>query len=334
LPDRVYVTGGTGLIGSALVARLLERGDEVVALARSDEAAASLETAGAHVVRGDLVDADALATGMAGCDRVFNVAGLNTLCATDPFAMLRINADGPAAVARAAAQAGVERLVHTSSAAALGEPEGTVGREDSPHRGSYLSIYERSKHEGELALQAVAGELGLDAVCVNPSSVQGPGRASGTGRILLALLDGRLKVFVDTRISLVDIEDCVEGHLLAAEHGVPGERYVLNGVTFTSQEALALLSSVAGVECAPRMVPPWLARAAGAGVEAASRALGRTPPLCREMVDTILHGHRYDGSRATRELGLVYTPPEETLRRTVRWAVEKGLVNRPAAPVP
>jgi dihydroflavonol-4-reductase len=334
LPDRVYVTGGTGLIGSALVARLLEQGDEVVALARSDEAAVGLEASGATAVRGDLLDEDALAAGMAGCRLAFNVAGLNTLCPTDPAAMLRVNADGPPAVARASARAGVERLVHTSSAAALGEAEGTVGREDSPHRGSYLSMYERSKHEGELALQTAAGELGLDAVCVNPSSVQGPGRASGTGRILLALLDGRLNVFVDTRISLVDIDDCVEGHLLAAEHGVPGERYVLNGVTFSSPEALALLSSVAGVECTPRMAPPWLARVAGAGVEAACRALGRKPPLCREMVDTILHGHRYDGSRATRELGLVYTPPEETLRRIVRWALDEGLVSRPAAPVP
>jgi dihydroflavonol-4-reductase len=330
--DRVFVTGGTGVIGSALLARLRQRGDEVVALARSDEAAAALAERGATVARGDLLDEESLSAAMAGCRLAFNVAGVNTLCATDPDGMLRVNVGGAEAVARAAARAGVERLVHTSSAATLGEAEGTVGREDSPHRGSYLSVYERSKHEGEQAVLAAARQLELDVVCVNPSSVQGPGRANGTGRILLALLDGRLKVFIDTHISLVDIDDCVEGHLLAAERGRAGERYLLNGVTLTSREALALLSSVAGVERHPRMLPAWLARAAGAAIERAFRAAGRHPPVCREMVDTLLHGHRYDGSRAARELGLVYTPPEETLRRTVRWAVDEGLVTRVGTP--
>jgi dihydroflavonol-4-reductase len=325
--DRVFVTGGTGLIGSALVARLRERGDDVTALARSDAAAAALATRGAQVTRGDLLDEDAIAAGMAGCRLAFNVAGVNALCTTDPDAMLRVNVGGAAAVARAAARAGVERLVHTSSAATLGEARGSVGREDSPHRGSYLSVYERSKHEGELAVMHCASATGLDVVYVNPSSVQGPGRATGTGRILLALLDGRLKVFVDTRISLVDVADCVEGHVLAAARGRAGERYVLNGATLTSAEALALVSSVAGVERVPSMLPAPLARAGAVAVEAAFRAARRDPPVCREMIDTLLHGHRYDGSRAARELGLVYTPLEETLRRTVRWAVDEGLVH-------
>jgi dihydroflavonol-4-reductase len=326
--ERVFLTGGTGLIGGALLARLVDRGDEVVALARSDRAAAALANRGAEVVRGDLLDAVALKSGMARCSLAFNVAGVNTLCATDPTELLRVNVAGAAAVARAAARAGVGRLVHTSSAAALGEPRGVVGREDTPHRGAYLSAYERSKHEGELAVRAAARELGLDVVCVNPSSVQGPGRASGTGRILLALLDGRLKFFLDTSISLVDVDDCADGHLLAAQRGQAGERYILNGATLTSRDALALLSSVAGVPRRPRMVPAWLARGAGTVVEGTFRAARRPPPVCREMIDTLLHGHRYDGSRAARELGLVYTTPDETLRRTVRWAVQEGLVTR------
>jgi dihydroflavonol-4-reductase len=326
---RVFVTGATGLIGSALHGRLLARGDEVVALARSDPAATMLAARGARVVRGDLLDEEALAAAMSGCRLAFNVAGVNTLCTTDPAEVSRVNVAGAETVARAAAQAGVRRLVHTSSAAALGEAQGSVGREDSAHRGSFISVYERSKHDGERALLAAARSHGLDVVCVNPSSVQGPGRASGTGRILLALLDGRLKLFVDTQISLVDIDDCVSGHLLAAERGRPGERYILNGATLSSCEALALLSSVAGVERRPRMVPAWLARIGGAAVERPFRLAGRRPPVCREMIDTLLHGHRYDGSRATRELGLLYTAPEETLRRTIRWAVEAGLIRRP-----
>lgn len=332
MADRVFVTGGTGVVGGALLSRLLERGDEVVALARSDAAATALEARGARAVRGDLLDEAALAAGMAGCRRAFNVAGVNALCPTDPGLMLRVNVDGAAAVVRAAARTGVERVVHTSSAAAIGEAHGTVGHEDSPHRGRHLSVYERSKHEGERAVRAAAAEHGVDVVCVNPSSVQGPGRATGTGRILLALLDGRLPLFLDTHVSLVDVADCAEGHVLAAERGRAGARYLLNGVTLTSREAIALLGSVAGVERRPLMVPPWLARRAGAAVERGFRLARRRSPVCREMIDTLLHGHRYDGTLATRELGLVYTPPEETLRRTVRWAVDAGLVTRVAAP--
>jgi dihydroflavonol-4-reductase len=326
MPDRVFVTGGSGLIGGALVERLVARGDEVVALARSDAAAAALAGRGASVVRGDVLDAEALGAGLRDCALAFNVAGVNTLCPTDPAALYRANRDGAAAVAAAAGAAGVQRLVHTSSAATLGEGEGEVGREDSVHRGWFLSDYERSKFEGERALLEQAARSGLDAVCVNPASVQGPGRAGGTGRILLALLDGRLPVFIDTRISVVDIADAVQAHLLAAERGAAGHRYVICGATLTSPEALELLSDVAGREIRPRIVPGAVALAAGTVAGAAFRLARRRPPLCRAMVRTMLHGHAYDGSRAERELGLRYTPARDTLARTLEWARAEGLV--------
>jgi dihydroflavonol-4-reductase len=218
--------------------------------------------------------------------------------------------------------------VLTSSAASLGEAVGTVGREDSPHRGSFLSVYERSKHEGEVAAFAAARRAGVELVSINPSSVQGPGRAGGTGKIMIAYLNGRLRAFVDTTISLVDIADCVEGHVLGAERGRPGERYVLNGATFSSHEALEIVSGLSGVRHHVRLLPPPVARAAGTLVEGAFRVRGKAPPVCREMVRTLLHGHRYDGSRAARELGLRYTPVEETFRRTIEWAAMEGLVSR------
>jgi dihydroflavonol-4-reductase len=325
----VFVTGASGLIGGALLTRLRERGDAVRALARSDAAGARVTELGAEAVRGDVLDEDALAAGMAGCELAFHVAGVNTLCPTDPAELIHVNVRGAETAVRAAARAGVRRLVLTSSASAIGEAEGTTGREDSPHRGSYMSTYERSKHEGELAALAAARRDGVDLVCVNPSSVQGPGRAGGTGKILIAYLNGRLRAFVDTRISLVDIRDCVEGHLLASERGRTGERYLLNGATLTSREALQIVSGLTGVTDRPRLLPPAVATAGAAVVEAASKLRGRTPPLCREMVRTMLHGHRYDGSRATRELCLEYTPVRETFSRTVAWAVAEGLVKRP-----
>jgi len=323
---RVFVTGGTGVIGTVLVGRLLERGDEVIALARSDAASQTLEGRGARVVRGEGDDEDALARGMAGCAQVFNVAGVNELCVEDPRPMERMNVGGAVAAVRAAARAGVARLVHTSSAATIGEPPGTVATERTPHRGWYLSNYERTKTEGERAALATSQEVGQDLVLVNPSSVQGPGRAGGTGRILLAFLDGRLRVFVPTYISLVDIDDCVTGHLLAAERGVAGERYLISGTTLEITQALTLAAEVAGVERKPRLLPRRVATVAGAAVERGFRLAGRRPPVCREMVRTLLHGHRYDGSRAERDLGLRYTDPRETIRKTVDWARAEGLI--------
>jgi dihydroflavonol-4-reductase len=326
---RVFVTGASGLVGGALLSRLHERGDAVVALARSDAAAAALGERAAEVVRGDVLDEDAIAAGMTGCELAYHVAGINTLCAADPAPLFHVNVRGAETVVRAAARARVRRVLLTSSAAALGEESGTVGREDSPHRGSYLSAYERSKHEGEVAALAAARRAGVELVSVNPSSVQGPGRSGGTGRILIAYLNGRLRAFVDTCISLVDIRDCVEGHVLAAERGRPGERYVLSGASLTSREALEIVSDLTGVADRVRILPPPVATAAAAAVEAGFRMLRRSPPVCREMVRTILHGHRYDGSRAARELGLIYTPVHETFARTVEWAIGQGLVRRP-----
>jgi len=324
--SRVFVTGGSGVIGGALVARLAERGDEVLALARSDAAVAAVQKRGARPVRGDALDEEALVRGMEGCEAAFHVAGVNALCVKDPGQMRRVNVDAAVLAVRAARRAGVPRLVHTSSAATVGEEPGAVGNEETVHRGWFLSTYEQTKTEGERAAQAAAAEIGQDVVSVNPSSVQGPGRASGTGRILLAFLDGRLRVFVQTYVSMVDIGDCVEGHLLAAERGVPGERYLLNGMTLTISEALALAADVAGVKRSPRLVPRAVAPVAAGVVEGAFRLARRSPPVCREMVRTLLHGHRYDASRAERELGLRYTPPRETVLRTVEWARAEGLL--------
>ena len=324
--SRVFVTGGSGVVGRVLVERLVARDDEVIALARSEVSARVVESLGARVVRGDLLDEDCLLKAMEGCSIVYNVAGINVLCVDDPMPMQRANVDGAVAVVRAAARADVPRLVHTSSAATIGEAPGTVGREDTPHRGWYLSNYERTKTEGEHAAFAAGRETGVEVVCVNPSSVQGPGRAGGTARFLLAYLDGRLKAFVQTHVSLVDIADCAEGHLLAAQRGVAGERYLLNGIGLPLTEALTLAGEVAGVTRRPRLVPRPAAIAGAYVVEHAFRLVRRRPPVCREMVKTLLHGHRYDGSRAERDLGLRYTSARETLSRTVEWARATGLL--------
>jgi len=326
LTGPVFVTGGTGFIGRAIAERLVASGRPVRGLARSEAAADALRAAGVEPAPGDVLDEEALRRGMRGAEVVYHLAGVNEFCPRDPSRLLRVNVDGSLAVMRAAAAAGVRRVVYTSSAATIGEERGTVGREDSAHRGRFLSHYERSKYEAERAVLAASGP---EVVCVNPSSVQGPGRVRGTARILLDALNGRLRAVVDSRLSIVDIADCVEGHLLAEERGAAGRRYILSGATLTVREAVALLGAISGRQERPHRLPPAAALLAATAVEALARARGRRPSVCRELVRTALHGHAYDGSRATRELGLTYTPIEASLRRTVAWYAEQGLVERP-----
>jgi dihydroflavonol-4-reductase len=283
---------------------------------------------GAEPVRGDVLDVESLEAAMRGCEVVYHVAGLNALCLRDPSALFEVNVEGSRNIVRAAADAGVRRVIYTSSAAAIGEARGTVGSESSPHRGSFLSSYERSKYEAEQAVLGAARETAVEVVCVNPASVQGPGRATGSTKLLLDYLNGRLKVIVDATISLVDIADCTEGHLLAEARGRPGERYLLSGATVTVREGIELLERLTGVHERVRTLPPALATAGAVAAETAARLRRKSPRLCRDLVRTALHGHAYDGSKATRELGLTYTPLEETIRRTVDWFRDEGLVDR------
>jgi len=327
----VFVTGGNGFVGQAILKRLSLDAEprSIRALARNRTNGETVRALGAEPVMGDVLDLASLASGMEGCDIVYHVAGVNAFCLRDPAPMFRTNIDGSVNVIKAAAGTGVSRVVYTSSAASLGEEEGTIGNEDSRHRGWYLSDYERSKHEAELAVLKTAAKLDVDVVVVNPSSVQGPGRTTGSARLFLEYLNGRRRTMVDTVLSIVDVDDCAEGHVLAERAGRSGERYVLNGASVPVAEALALLDDITGLTTKPRFLPSWVASPGGVLVGRVAGFRGRDAPLCSELVRTLLHGHRYDGSRATKVLGLEYRPLSHTLQRTVDWYVEYGFVRRP-----
>ena len=324
-----FVTGGTGFVGGAVVRHLLAQGRDVVALARTGAAADELARAGARPVRGDVRDPATFERALRGCEIVFHVAGLNASCLRDPSPLFGTNVEGTRNVLEAAAQAGIRRFVHTSSAATIGERAESIGREDTSHRGWFLTDYERSKFDAERLVMERGPAVGLEVVCVNPASVQGPGRAEGTARLLRAAAPGRLPVAVDVWTSLVDVDDCARAHALAAERGASGERYLLCGGSFRTRELLRLQAPARRSRTV--FAPGWMLLAAAAGVEAAARALGRSPIVCREVARAGLHGHRYDGSRATRELGLAYAPVRETLRRTIEWFEAEGLLAGRAA---
>jgi len=323
---RALVTGATGYVGGAILDHLVAAGHEVQATVRSPEGAELVGSRGGRPVVASLSEETALLSAMEGSDVVFHAAGVNGFCLPDSREMFESNVAGSVAVIRAALRAGVGNVIYTSSAVTIGEEAGEVGTEETAHRGWFLSEYEQSKVEAERAVAIEAEDLGVNVVAVNPASVQGPGRVTGTARLLLAFLKGRLRWLPDTRATIVDVDDCARGHLLAAEHGAKGGRYLLAGVTLSTAEMATLLGEAAGISPRIRTMPSVVARGAGAIVGGGYRLANRHAPICPEMIRTMLHGHAFDGGRAERELGLEYTPVEETFDRMVAWYREHGLL--------
>lgn len=316
---KIAITGATGVVGSAVLRHLLDQGAEVRALVRTG---GRLPKTVEEVV-GDVLNLGAVDRLLAGAQRVFHLAGVNEMCSRDPARMRRVNIEGTAQMVAGSARHGVD-LIYTSSAAVLGEAEGEIGTEATIPQGPHLSNYASSKWEAEQVVLAAAERQPV--VIVNPSSVQGAGRSTGTGRLLLGLMSGKLRTVVDTQLSIVDIDDCARGHLLAADKGEPGRRYLLNSFSMNMQELVEVIVTVVGEPRPVRYLPPRVIKSLAPIVGTVGRILGRTPPLCPESARTILHGHLFDGSLATRELGLVYTAPEVTLSRLYQWARREKLL--------
>jgi dihydroflavonol-4-reductase len=323
---KALVTGATGYVGGSVFDHLVAAGHDVAATVRSESAAQDIRSRGGRPIEASLEDPGALVRAMKGSDVVFHAAGVNEFCLPDPAEMFAANVEGSANVVRAALRAGVAKVVYTSSAVTIGEPAGAVGDETMVHRGWYLSEYERSKVEAERAVAIEAEDLGVNVVSVNPASVQGPGRVTGTARLLLAFLKGRLRYLPDTRATILDVDDCARGHLAAAEQGAKGARYLLAGATVSTGDMAVLLASAAGVDIRFQSLPPSVARVAGTIVGGAYRMAGKQGPICPEMIRTMLHGHAFDGSRAERELGISYTPLADTFERMVAWYRDQGLL--------
>jgi len=324
--NKAFLTGGSGLVGGHLLGRLVESGWVVDALVRSSEAAEKVTAFGGVAVRGDLLDSAGLAVLMRGAATVFHVAGVNDTCPRDTGPMDRVNIEGTRSVVKAAGEAGVGRVVYTSSAAAIGESAGAIGTEDSVHSGTFLSPYARSKYLAEIAAFAEADLHGVDLVAVNPSSVQGPGRATGSAEILIRMLNASRPILVDTSISIVDIEDCTDGHIAAATLGEPGTRYLLSAKAVSVADAVSVMERVLGRPVRPRWLPASVVRTLGMPLAWVAGSAKPDAGICPALVRTLLHGHRFDASRATDELGVVFRPATETLERTAEWLIAEGYV--------
>ena len=331
--DVTVVTGGTGFVGAVVVRRLVSAGHRVRVLARPGNPRQLLAGLPVEIAEGDLGDTASLARCLRGCRLLFHVAAMYTLWAKDRRLFYEVNVEGTRRLLRGAAEAGVGRVVYTSTVGVLGIPrDGSPGTEDTPvSLADMAGDYKRSKFLAEEVARGYAGQ-GLPVVIVNPSAPIGPGdiKPTPTGRLVVDFLRGKMWACLDTGLNLVDVEDVAAGHLLAAERGRIGERYILGGRNLALREIFGILGRIAG------MRPPRLTLSAAAVLPIAHLSewiadhLTGQPPLV--AVDAVRMARKrmfFDPGKAVRELGMPQSPVENALARAVQWFRSNGYAPAP-----
>ena len=323
------LTGATGFLGSHVARQLLARGDRVRVLVRPSSNLRAIESLFVERVSGDLRDPASLHRALDGVRRVFHVAADYRLDVRDPREMYESNVVGTRNLLEAARRSAVEQFIYTSTVATIAvHRPGLLPNEETPSSlDEMVGDYKRSKYLAEQEALRFAAD-GFPVIIVNPSTPVGPGdwKPTPSGRILLDFLNRRMPGYVDTGLNWVPVEDCAAGHLLAAERGRPGQRYILGARNLTLKELLDMLSSITGLP-APRLrLPHAVALVAGYVDRSVSRLLGRTPQIPLEGVRMARHKMFVDCSRAGRELRFQPGPIEAALERAVRWYEENGYV--------
>lgn len=320
----MLVTGATGFVGSAVVRCLLERGLAVRALVRATSNRRNLEGLDVDVVEGDLGDPPSLVQALEGCRGLFHVAADYRLWTPDPDGMFATNVEGTRNILRAAAEAGLERIVYTSSVATLGiESDGQSADEDTPVRyEDMIGPYKQSKFLAEAEVSRMARERGLPVVIVNPSTPVGPGdiKPTPTGRLILEAVSGRIPAYVDTGLNIVHVDDVALGHWFAYEKGRAGERYVLGGENLSLKAILTEIAAITGRGPPKVRVPAGVVMPLARLAEAWARlGTGREPFVTTDGIRLAKKKMYFSTAKAERELGYDPRPAHAALVDAVSW---------------
>lgn len=323
----VLVTGATGFLGSHIARKLVQNGEEVKILVRKSSKTANIDDIEAERVYGDVTDLDSLKSAIKGCDKLFHTAGFVSFRKKDHQKMQDINVGGAVNAMKAALDAGVSKVVYTSSVAAVGvDPAGGEANEETKFTLESENIpYLNTKYHGEVeSLKFV--EQGLPLVIVNPSVVVGPGDIYLSSTAFIQwYCKKKFPGYMDGTMNIVDVEDVAEGHLLAAEKGKVGERYILGNTNLTINELFDMLERLTGISRPKMKIPYTFALVSGYLVE---RILGIGFPNYSTMdVDSVkLSKYKWfvDSPKAEKELGYKKSDIEQSIKKTVDWFKENG----------
>jgi dihydroflavonol-4-reductase len=320
---KTLVTGATGFVGSHVARLLVERGDSVRALVRRSSRIDNLAALDVEPVYGDLQDPDSLAQAVKSCERIFHVAADYRLWSRDPQELYRSNVEGTLNLLRAAKSECVQRFVYTSTVGALGIPPGGRGTEETPVTlDDMVGHYKRSKFLAEEDARRFACAESVPLVIVNPSTPVGENdiKPTPTGKIVVDFLNRKMPAYIQTGLNLIDVRDVAAGHLLAAEKGAIGERYILGNQDVTLQQILAILAEITGMR-APKVQMPYGVAYAAAQIDTMlfGTILRREPHIPLEGVKMARKHMYFDASKAVSVLGLPQSPIRDALARAVEW---------------
>jgi dihydroflavonol-4-reductase len=332
---KCFVTGASGFIGANLVHTLAARGNGVKALLRTATDLRGLKGADFEGVHGDLSNREKLTAAMRGCDWCFHVAASYHLWLRDYAPMYAANVQGTRNVIEAAIEAGCSRIVYTSTVGCIGLPKAADGLvtpadETAPVSEAQMSSpYKLSKWRAEAIARELAAQ-GAPVVIVNPSAPVGPRdvKPTPTGQVIVDFLNRTMPAYLDTGLNWVHVRDVAIGHILAAEKGRVGERYILGHAqgNWTMQQTLGVLEATTGVPAPNFRIPYSLALTAAHVNEAVSRFTGKTPKVPLAGVRMAKHKMWFNPAKAIRELGLPQTPPTQALAEAVEWFRASGCV--------
>ncbi|MGH8614905.1 MAG: hopanoid-associated sugar epimerase [Gammaproteobacteria bacterium] len=327
---RILITGASGFVGAAVLRKLIEREHEMRVLVRAESSRVNLEGLPVEVVVGDLRDRPSLGHAVRTCEVLYHVAADYRLWAQDPRELYHTNVTGTRNIVLAAADAGMRRIVYTSSVATLGlHPDGAPADEETPVSLDHMiGHYKRSKFLAEQEITRLASERGLPVVIVNPSTPIGPRdvKPTPTGRMVLDAATGRMPAYVDTGLNVVHVDDVAEGHLRAFERGRIGERYILGGHDMTLRQILEYVARITGGKPPRIRLPQGVILPFAYISEAWARVSNpRTPP--RLTVAGLRMSKKrmfFTSGKAERELGYRFRPAAQAIEEAIAWFRAQG----------
>jgi dihydroflavonol-4-reductase len=329
---RALVTGATGFVGAAVARALCLAGWQVRALARATSDRRNIRELPLELVTGDLQDPTSLERALEGCEALFHVAADYRLGVPDPQQLYRTNVEGTRNLLAAARRAGVARVIHTSSVAAVGLPaDGSPGTEETPvGLRDMIGHYKRSKFLAEELVREFVRE-GAPIIIVNPSTPIGPGdlRPTPTGQMVVDAAAGRTPAYVDTGLNIVHVDDVAAGHLLAFERGRIGQRYILGGDNMTLHEVLVQICRLADREPPRIRVPHGALLPLAYAAETLARLTGRGTRVTVEAVRMSRKHMYFSSAKAASELGYRWRPPAAAFGDALAWFREQGMLGRP-----
>jgi dihydroflavonol-4-reductase len=325
---KTLVTGATGFVGSHVAGRVLSAGQSLRVLTRPGSDVRALRALDAERAEGDLRDVASLERALQGVNRVFHVAADYRLWSRNPAEIYESNVTGTRNLLEASKRAGVEQFIYTSTVATIAVDRPSLPNESTDSRlDEMVGHYKRSKWQAEKEASKAAQD-GLPVVVVMPTTPVGPGdwKPTPTGKLIVDFLNGKMPGYVETGLNFAGVEDVATGHLLAAERGKSGERYLLGGENLSLKQMLDILAQVTGLP-APRLkIPHAIALGYAYTENIFSRMLGREPQIPVEGVKIARHNMFVDVSKAQRELGYAPGPVAAAFERAVRWYEENGYV--------